>query len=164
MTNGTETAKRPRVAAAKKAAPKKAATPRARTPKPAPPPAVEATEDVSSPPPSPDGRSIEVNGKTILVKQPTGEQLAIWKRVATRMAKVTLTTADEASAAIDRILDIIMAVMPDEADHDWLETQLIKGTMDLHGAAQILQQALDAFGMGSAAAAPTTGPVARRRR
>ena len=65
----------------------------------------------------------------------------------------------------NQALNIVMSVLVDEGDRDWVEDELIAGTVDLIGASEIVGLTVSALVTGRVTA-PRNGPVrkARRRR
>lgn len=132
---------------------------------------------------------ITYRGRTMKVRRPTPEQLMVWKRIAEQGLAVaadeqanpgqlcaecggegcdTCHNTGKAHTAkvmklFDRALRIIASVLVDEADRDWLEDQLLDGTVNLNAAGEIVTLAVNDMIAGREKAAPRTGPTATRR-
>jgi hypothetical protein len=126
------------------------------TPTPEPEPAAEAG----------DAPVLELNGRIIRVKMPTPEQLVMWQRIASRLTGTDTTSVDpmRVMKMIDQIVSIFRTVMVDDADGDWMEEQILYGTLDFAKAATFVSDAVQLLSRQAKPAAPTTGPVVRRRR
>lgn len=136
-----------------------------------------------------DPGTITFRGRVMKVVRPTDDQLAVWKIIATRAEQVSkdfgkpkpctacqgkgcdecMDTGSAHTAEIfklfNRAMKIITSVLPDEADKDWLEDELIAGQVDLLAAGEIVKLAVQTLIAGQAkTAAPRTGPTAKARR
>lgn len=156
-----------------KAAPRKAtARPRRPTAKaPAAPAAQGETPDQPVP-------TITFRGRTMPVVQPVIEQLDVWNRTVDRLRDLqeaisAARTAEEKAAAdealersgmklVSRLSRIIQSVLPDEADHDWLDEQFLRRQFTYLQAADIISLALDALGVPHTLAGQAR-PAARLR-
>lgn len=131
--------------------------------------------------------TIVFRGRTMAVRRPEAEQIAVWKRIADRAAAFRdesdtpklcpeckgsgCETCHNTGSAhtttvlkmFDRALKIINSVLVDEADRDWIEDQLLEGQVDLQGAAEIVSLAVRQMTASAGRAAPKTGPTATRR-
>lgn len=122
-------------------------------------------------PPAPTSRPIDfatdkLGARTMLVNAPTPEQLAVYQRTAARFDRDLTTMSEaEASKALDRSVRVVVSVLADQADVEWVEDQFLDGNLTLVEAAAILTLTIEAFS-DSKANAPKTGPVktARARR
>lgn len=144
-----------------------------------------AGEDEEAPS-TPKG-TIEFRGRTMAVKRPSPEQLAVWRRIANQGLAIAADpnperpcaecngdgcetchhTGKAHTAAImklfDRALKIIGSVLVSEADRDWLEDQLLEGDLDLNAAGEIVSLAVSNMVSEKGKVAPKTGPTAQRR-
>jgi Protein of unknown function (DUF2510) len=124
---------------------------------------------------------IEFGGRTMNVHMPSPEQLAVWKRIASRLSSADFTTPpgadlaseearnranEEAATLLGRAITIITSVLDDPVDRDWVEDSILDGTLDLVGSTGIITATIDEFRKMKPATASTTGPApkARRRR
>lgn len=115
---------------------------------------------------APEPKQVSFGGRDLTVSMPTPEQLAVWQRTAKRMTGVDTAnlTGEEAMKLLDRGLRVIQSVLPDEADREWLEDELLDGNLTLEAAAGIVTKAVAAHNTNGKAAAPTAGPVKKARR
>lgn len=97
--------------------------------------------------------------------------VTVWNRIARRMSKPEALTAENIGDTLDRALKMIQSIMADEADRDWLEDQLLEGTMTLQQASSIISKAVEQFLQGrqqqadqTAARATKAASKARRKR
>jgi hypothetical protein len=138
-------------------------------------PAVKAPSPTIDPPPTPepsdDGRvtaTMTFHGRELRVVMPRPEQLVIWQRTLSRLGNTELdpTSGTELGRLIDRVIRIVETVLPERADHEWLEDQLLDGGMTLADAANIVTAALAALrvGDGTSDTEPPARPKARARR
>lgn len=138
----------------------------------------------------PKADTIEFLGRTMRVKMVAPEQLVVWRRLANRLqgaegaAEMDETprdgeTREQARARVsdygmtqlDRMLKVVGSVLLDRVDRDWVEDQLLEGTVrltttgDIPGVADIISLTVDHFTASSRAeAASTTGPQPKARR
>lgn len=141
-----------------------------------------------------DSGTITFRGRTMKVRRPDDEQLALWSRIATRaqaFGRAARTskpcgdcqgsgvrgdercdrcagTGDGDVAQVLRLynqaLSIVTSVLVDEADKDWLEDQLIEKTIDLVGASEIVSLTVTALITSRKPAAPKHGPAGGKAR
>ena len=139
--------------------------------------------------PNPEAVTITFRGRAMQIVRPTAEQLAIWQRIAGRAQELAAEaakgaqpcpackgvgkvqsgdcedcrgTGDARTASVlklyHRAMKIINALLV-ERDQDWLEDQMIDGTVDLEAAGEIVSRAIDALTEAKDKAVPTAGPV-----
>lgn len=135
----------------------KQSSPAKRAPRAVAPAAVKSAESSE--------KTVTFQGRVMAVKLPTGEQLAAWQRIITRLedAKAEDMSAAQALKLLDRAARIIDSVLVDEADIDWLEDGRIDGTVQTQEALSIVVDAVKSFGDDMPG---TTAPnrAARRRK
>lgn len=125
--------------------------------------------------------------RTMRVRMPTPEQIVIWQRTARKLQGDTATSemnatprdgetaeqaqqraTDYATSALDRMLRVVTSVLVDPVDREWVEDQLLEGTLQLapadgrQGAADIVSMAVAT--LTGRNEAPTAGPQPRARR
>lgn len=136
--------------------------------------------------------TITFRGRVMKVRTPTDDQLALWKRIATRASQLDRSgtkpcpqckgarevdgepceacggSGDATTAAVLRLFDqamtIIGSVLVDEADKNWLEDELLGGALDLPAAAEVVRLAVDSMIANRRATAPRNGPPPKARR
>lgn len=93
-------------------------------------------------------REIDFRGRSVWVKRPTFEQIAVWKRTVRQMQEADTGSwgADEVLVALERGLKIINSVMANQTDRTWLDDQLLESKIDFAGAAELIQKTVEAFG------------------
>lgn len=164
MANNATPAKR---TPARKAAPAKKTTPAKKAPAKKTTPTVVAElpepPEVVAEPEQSDHATILLRGRSMRVVMPRAEQLAIWARTGARLRSIDLATLDvtEVSKLINRTIRVVESVLPDPADHEWLEDQMLDAGMALPEAVSIVTLALDA--LNARTQAPTTGPPPKAR-
>lgn len=110
---------------------------------------------------------IEFEGRRMLVRRPSIEQIAMYRRIAKQMEALKdreITTAKEGESVViifDRAAKMIESVLVDADDREWVQDQLLAGRK-ISDLVPILRQAIDKIGE-QAAARKTTGPAARGR-
>lgn len=98
--------------------------------------------------------------RTMRVKLPTPEQLAVWRRTVEWFERAgDNLTGEPAQKALGRIVKIIMSVLADDADIEWVEDQLLDGQLTAVRAADILTLTVDQFADQAKNKAPKNGPV-----
>jgi len=156
-----------------------------------PPTGAAPTEsDDDGDPARPKG-TIEFRDRTMKVRMPTAEQLAVWKRLANR-AQFIGTAAEppkpcpeckgsgcdtchgtgsarpgEIMKLYDRALKIVMSVLVDEHDRDWVEDEFLEGRLEILAASEILTKTVDEMVKAKNAKSgtgPKSKPKARRSR
>lgn len=130
-----------------------------------------AADDSPAPdtPPAGTGEAtVELAGRIIRVQMPSAEQLVMWQRIATRVGQQTAdpqnVDVDRLMKMLDQVITIIRTVMVDPADGDWLEDEMLAGRLGFEKAAGFVAEAITLLRGTVKPAAPTTGPVVRRRR
>jgi hypothetical protein len=104
---------------------------------------------------------IEFAGRTLWVKMPSPEQLLVWKRTLRKLqgADVEGWNGEQVMAALERTRAIIDSVLAHEVDKDWLDDEMLAGTIGLKDTAQLIQMTVEAF----ASAAEAEGNRETRR-
>jgi hypothetical protein len=106
-------------------------------------------------------QEIEFAGRKLWVKMPSPEQLLVWKRTLKKLqgAEVEGWNGEQVMAALERTRSIIDSVLAHDGDKDWLDDEMLAGTIGLMETAQIIQKTVEAF----AQAAEAEGNRATRR-
>lgn len=120
----------------------------------------EQTEATAQPTVMPE-QEIEFKGRKIWVKMPSPEQLLVWKRTLTQLqgADVSGWNGDQVMRALERTRLIIDSVIVHQTDKDWLDDEMLAGTIGLMDTAAIINGTVEAF----AAAAEAEGNRETRR-
>lgn len=135
-----------------------------------PPPVVEGDIVPKENTPDVDGHpttAIEFEGRRMLVRRPSIEQIAMYRRTAKQMEALKdrdITTPKQGEDVVrifDRAARMIESVLVDDDDREWVQDQLMAGRK-ISDLVPILRQAIDK--LGEQAAASTSGaPPARGR-
>lgn len=106
-------------------------------------------------------QEITFAGRTLWVRMPSPEQLLVWKRTLKKLqgADVEGWNAEQVMSALERTRAIIDSVLAHEVDKDWLDDEMLAGTIGLKDTAQIIQMTVEAF----ASAAEAEGNRETRR-
>lgn len=106
-------------------------------------------------------QEIEFAGRTLWVKMPSPEQLLVWKRTLRKLqgADVEGWNGEQVMSALERTRAIIDSVLAHEVDKDWLDDEMLAGTIGLKDTAQLIQMTVEAF----ASAAEAEGNRETRR-
>lgn len=90
---------------------------------------------------------IQFQGRALRVKMPTPEQLLVWKRTLRQLqdAEVKLWNAEQVMVALERARRIIDTMLADPADVEWLDDEMLAGTVDLMSAFSVINQTVAAF-------------------
>jgi hypothetical protein len=116
--------------------------------------------EAAAPAPMPE-QEITFAGRTLWVRMPSPEQLLVWKRTLRQLqgADVSGWNADQVMRALERTRSIIDSVLAHEVDRDWLDDEMLAGTVGLMETAKIITLTVEAF----AAAAEAEGNRETRR-
>lgn len=92
-------------------------------------------------------REITFKDRVIWVRVPTPEQLLVWKRTVQKLqgADVDGWNGEQVMTALERTRKIIDSVLVHETDKDWLDDQMLDGSVGLIDTAQIIQMTVEAF-------------------
>ncbi len=87
---------------------------------------------MTEPTPPPE-REVELLGRKIFVRFPSPEQLMVWQRTLTKLqgADVDGWNATQVMAALERMRKIIDSLIANPTDVDWLDDQMLEGTIGL---------------------------------
>jgi hypothetical protein len=92
-------------------------------------------------------REIEFMGRQIWVRMPRPEQVLVWRRTIAQLQKADSNwNGEQVLAALERTRKIIDSVMANRSDIDWLDDEMLEGTVGLQETTQIVLKALAAFG------------------
>lgn len=116
-------------------------------PEPVDPVEDEVTED-DAPDPDPDATAETVfKGRTVVVKLPTSEQLAIYRRMSLEFQQLAKDGGaekmelDAALRHLDRATRLIQSILRDDVDRDWIEDMLLDGKVTLEECTGLLTDA-----------------------
>lgn len=131
------------------------------------PPAEDGSVDATTA--DPNIGTIDFYGRAVQVQRPTQEQIVVWNLFAKRLAMVNAPDAIDQQGALDiltRGIELIEAIMVEQADRTWLEHQLLEGVITLEKAFDIIHKTVDSFvAQNEAADKPVSaGQRARARR
>lgn len=95
-------------------------------------------------------REIVFKERTIWVRVPSPEQLLVWKRTVQKLqgADVDGWNGEQVMSALERTRKIIDSVLVHEVDKDWLDDQMLDGSVGLIDTAAIIQMTVEAFAEG----------------
>lgn len=104
-------------------------------------PAAEAATEL------PPELEIPFAGRTLWVKMPTPEQLLVWKRTLRQLqaADVSGWNGEQVMKALERTRLIIDSLLVHEVDKEWLDDEMLAGTIGLMDTAGIINGTVDAF-------------------
>lgn len=90
---------------------------------------------------------ITFRGRAIQVRMPSPEQLLVWRRTLRQLqsAEESGWNAEQVMSAMERTRKIIDSVMVNTMDVDWLDDEMLVGTVDLTGTAEIIHMTVEAF-------------------
>lgn len=90
---------------------------------------------------------IEFNGRTLWVRMPSPEQLLVWRRTLRQLqdADVSDWNAEQVMIALERTRKIIDSLLVNKTDIIWLDDEMLEGTIDLVGTAEIINMAVARF-------------------
>jgi hypothetical protein len=86
-------------------------------------------------------------GRTLWVKMPTPEQLLVWKRTLRQLqaADVSGWNGEQVMKALERTRLIIDSLLVHDTDKEWLDDEMLAGTIGLMDTAGIINGTVDAF-------------------
>jgi hypothetical protein len=90
---------------------------------------------------------ITFRDREIYVRLPSPEQLLVWRRTIRHLQGTGADgmNGEQAMAALERAVKIINSMMVNRIDIDWLDDEMLDGSVKLPDAQQILVSAIDAF-------------------
>ena len=117
-------------------------------------PAAAATE-------LPPELEIPFAGRQLWVRMPSPEQLLVWKRTLVQLqgADVSGWNGEQVMKALERTRKIIDSLLVHDVDKEWLDDEMLSGTIGLMDTAAIINGTVEAF----ATAAEEGGNRATRR-
>lgn len=100
--------------------------------------------------PADDGileREITFRDRAIWVRMPAPEQILVWKRTLKQLqaADIQGWNGEQVMAALERTRLIIDSVLLHQIDKDWLDDEMLAGTLKLQETSQIILLAVEAF-------------------
>lgn len=92
-------------------------------------------------------RAITFRQRELWAKMPTEEQILVYSRTLKMLQgpEVEGWDGEQALKALDRTLRIILAVVVNATDREWIEDLMLDGELTLVDACQILNDTVDAF-------------------
>lgn len=95
----------------------------------------------------PPEQEIEFAGRKLWVRMPSPEQLLVWKRTLKQLqsADVQGWNGEQVMKALERTRNIIDSLLVHDTDKEWLDDELLAGTIGLKDTAQIINGTVDAF-------------------
>ena len=104
---------------------------------------------------------IPFKGRQLWVKMPSPEQLLVWKRTLRQLqgADVSGWNGEQVMKALERTRLIIDSLLVHDVDKEWLDDEMLAGTIGLMDTAGIINGTVEAF----AAAAEGEGNRETRR-
>jgi hypothetical protein len=90
---------------------------------------------------------IDFKDRKIWVKMPSPEQLLVWKRTLTQLqaADVKGWNGEQVMRALERTRLIIDSVLAHQTDKDWLDDEMLAGTIGLMETAALINLTVEAF-------------------
>ncbi len=90
---------------------------------------------------------IEFQGRMVWVKMPSPEQLLVWKRTLKQLqgADVQGWNGEQVMKALERTRLIIDSLLVHEVDKEWLDDEMLAGTITLMDTAGIINGTVKAF-------------------
>lgn len=90
---------------------------------------------------------IPFHGRQLWVRMPSPEQLLVWKRTLRQLqgADVSGWNGEQVMKALERTRLIIDSLLVHEVDKEWLDDEMLAGTIGLMDTAQIINGTVDAF-------------------
>lgn len=90
---------------------------------------------------------ISFAGRQLWVKMPSPEQLLVWKRTLVQLqgADVTGWNGEQVMKALERTRKIIDSLLVHETDKEWLDDEMLAGTIGLMDTAGIINGTVEAF-------------------
>jgi hypothetical protein len=100
-------------------------------------------------------------GRQLWVRMPSPEQLLVWKRTLVQLqgADVSGWNGEQVMKALERTRKIIDSLLVHDVDKEWLDDEMLSGTIGLTDTAEIINGTVEAF----ATAAEEGGNRATRR-
>jgi hypothetical protein len=92
-------------------------------------------------------QEIDFAGRKLWVRMPSPEQLLVWKRTLKQLqgADVQGWNGEQVMKALERTRAIIDSLLAHDTDKEWLDDELLAGTIGLKDTAQIINGTVDAF-------------------
>ena len=93
-------------------------------------------------------REVSFKGRDIWVCMPAPEKLVVWQRTLKQLqgADVEGWDGHQVMAAMGRVRNIVDSVILHKVDKDWLDDELLEGTVSLIEMAGLITQTVEAFG------------------
>ena len=104
----------------------------------------------ATPAPAEETATVPFKGRTILVKIPTSEQLAIYRRLSRDFQHVAAESGndlpiDEALRHLDRAVRLVQSVLATDDDKEWIEDLILEGRATLDECTVLLREAFAAL-------------------
>lgn len=121
------------------------------------------TESKEEERPEPIVKTVTLKGRKVRIHTPKPEQVMIWQRVMNRLSNMgNDVTGEQALNALDRARKIIDSVLVDEADIEWLDDQMLDGSLGFKEMADFMLRAAKTLSKESEKQA--TSSTARRKK
>jgi len=94
-------------------------------------------------------REVEFQGRMIWVKMPSPEQILVWQRILKRLQSPEQDNnwnGETVMAALERLRKIIDSIILNRVDIEWLDDEMLDGTIGFREAAGLVTLAMKAFG------------------
>jgi hypothetical protein len=103
-------------------------------------------DEAATPTPMPE-LEIEFRGRKIWAKMPSPEQLLVWKRTLKQLqgADVSGWNGEQVMKALERTRLIIDSVLAHEVDKEWLDDEMLAGTIGLMETGALINLTVEAF-------------------
>lgn len=115
----------------------------------------------------PKTATIPFHGRRIKIKVPEPEQVMVWKRIVSRLSDMSGDagmTGEAAIVALERARKIIDSLIFNREDIDWLDDQMLEGSIDLEEAFKFVTKAAKVFAKDLADSSTTPPSSARRKK
>jgi len=104
------------------------------------------TEQEAAPETQVPEREIEFMGRMIWVKMPRPEQILVWQRTLKQLqAPDVAWNGEKVLAALERLRKIIDSVLLNRVDVDWLDDEMLAGTIGLEQTTSLVPASMEAF-------------------
>lgn len=104
-------------------------------------------------------------GRTLWVRMPSPEQLLVWKRTLVQLqgADVSGWNGEQVMKALERTRKIIDSLLVHDVDKEWLDDEMLAGTIGLMDTAGIINGTVELFADAAEAEKAENGTRAERR-
>ena len=101
---------------------------------------------------APPELEIEFRGRQMYVRMPSPEQLLVWQRTLKQLQNMEGNdwNAAQVMAALERCRKIIDSLLANHTDIDWLDDEMLAGTLGFQEIAPLITLAVEAYQRASA--------------